>query len=242
MTRISSVSTLTRLPPARKSAGSARHVVGELLQDHAVAGAVIGLAVDERPGADDLGDALVAGRLGNALRHHEGDRADGIGERVDDEAGRLLQRQHEGLGIGRLQRRRDREDAAAERAAGAPAAQRGDAVGRRDRLAVMPFQAVAQREAVGQAIGRDLPVLHHLRLDLALGILRKQRVEHHVAEGARDIGRGEMRIERHDLGFEHRDEIARRMRRRSDNREPEQRWNERFQFEHWFLIAFQRDV
>jgi hypothetical protein len=200
------------------------------------------LAVDERAGADDLGDALVAGRLGNALGHHEGDGADGIAERVDDEAGRLLQRQHESFRIRRLERGCDREDATAERAAGAPAAQRRHAIGRRDRLAIMPFQSVAQREAVGQAIGRDFPVLHHLRLDIALGILREQRVEHHVAERARNIGRGKMRIERDDLRLEHRDEIACRMRRRQrrsrHQREGEQRRNESLQFGHWCLFAF----
>ena len=47
-----------------------------------------------------------------------------------------------------------------------------------------------------------------------------------------------MRIERDDLRLEHRDEIARRMRRRRDQREPEQRRNESLQFEHWCLFAF----
>ena len=204
-----------------------RHIIGEFLQDHAIAGTVIGLAVDERTGAYDFGDALIGRRLGHALGHHESDGADGIAERVDHQARGLFQRQHERLGIAGFERRSDREDSPAERVALSPASQRRDAIRRRDRLAVMPFQAVAQCERVDQAIRRYLPVLHHLRLDFTLGVLCEQGVEHHEAEGPRDIGRREMRIERGDFRFQHRDEIAagigRRNRRSRDERERKRR-------------------
>ena len=64
---------------------------------------------------------------------------------------------------------------------GAPALDRGDAVGRRDRLAVMPFEAVAQGEGVGELVGRDVVLVDHLRLDLELLVHREQRVPDEVA-------------------------------------------------------------
>jgi hypothetical protein len=155
-------------------------------------------------------------------------------------ATRLFQRQHEGLGIAGFERGGNGEDAAAERTALTPATQRRHAIGGCDRLAIVPLQAIAQRETIGQSVGRNVPVLHHLGLDIALGILSEQGVEHHEAKGARNIGRGKMRIERDDFRFKHRDKVAGRMSRRErrfrDQREPKQRGNESLRFGHWCLF------
>src|SRR5437588_7858609 len=110
----------------------------------------------------------------------------------------------------------------------------------------MPFQAVAQRERVDQAIRRNLPVLHHLRLDLTLAVLREQGVEHHEAESPRDVSRRKMRIERGDFRFQHRDKIAagigRHNRRSRDQCERKYRADESLQFEHGYLFRFVRKV
>ena len=86
-----------------------RHIIGEFFQDHAIAGAVIGLAVDERSRAYDFGDALIGGCPGDTLGHHEGDGADRIAERVDHQARGLFQRQHESPGVIRFERSGDGE-------------------------------------------------------------------------------------------------------------------------------------
>ena len=85
----------------------------------------------------------------------------------------------------------------------APALQRGDAIFRRDRRAVMPLQAVAQGEGVGELVVADFPV-RHLRLDLEIGIGRQQRVVDHVAMIARDVGGGETGIDDAQIGMHHR--------------------------------------
>jgi hypothetical protein len=59
----------------------------------------------------------------------------------------------------------------------------------------MPFQAFAQAKRVGDLVVRDAPGLNHLRLDLQVGIQRKQRVVNHVPVIAHDVGRGPYRID-----------------------------------------------
>jgi hypothetical protein len=45
----------------------------------------------------------------------------------------------------------------------------------------VPFQAIAQGEGPGELVGRDLPLVDHLRLDLELVVEGEQRVVDHVA-------------------------------------------------------------
>src|SRR5258705_1104387 len=59
----------------------------------------------------------------------------------------------------------------------------------------MPLQAVAQRKGVALALSRGFVLLHHLRLDLALYILREQRVVGQVLGVASDVGRCPDRLE-----------------------------------------------
>ena len=109
----------------------------------------------------------------------------------------------------------------AERVALAPALDRGDAVGGAHRLAVMPFEAVAQRETVGQLVVAGRPLVDHLRLRLEVLVEREQRVEDQIAEIARDIGGGPDRVEDAQIGL--RDEpqaSSRRARAPAPSREP----------------------
>ena len=99
---------------------------------------------------------------------------------------------------------------------GAPALDRGDAVLGRDRLAVVPEEAVAQREGVGELV-RALGVsLDHLRLDLALLVHREEGVVDHVAVVAGDVGRGPDRIDDLEVRMHH--DLQRRLRLRERSR------------------------
>ncbi len=69
----------------------------------------------------------------------------------------------------------------------------------------MEFEPVAQRKGVGELVARELPLVHHLRLDLEFGVGREQRVVHHVAVVARDVGGGRDRIQDAQVGL--RDEL-----------------------------------
>ena len=178
--------------PARRLL--ARHIVGVLLVDRLHARLELGLDELERAGADLLGDLLAGRRLGEPLRHHEGHIGRGLGDRLQHQAVGLLQFQHDGLGVGRLDAGGEIHQLLAHIVHAAPALQRGDAILRGNRRAVMPFQAVAQREGVGQLVVGDFPV-RHLRLDLEVGIGRQQRVVDHVAVVAGDVGRGEQGID-----------------------------------------------
>src|SRR6185369_9693246 len=79
----------------------------------------------------------------------------------------------------------------------------GDAVLGRDGTAVVPDEAVAQREGVGELIGRDLVLVDHLRLDLAVGVGGKQRVVDHIAVVADDVGGGPDRIDDLEVRVHH---------------------------------------
>ena len=85
----------------------------------------------------------------------------------------------------------------------APALDRGDRVLGRDGLAVVPQQAVAQREGVGQVVVADLVAVDHLRLDLEILVQREQRIVDHIAVVAADIGRGPDRIDDLQIGMHH---------------------------------------
>ena len=114
--------------------------------------------------------------------HHEGHVRRRLAERLQHQAVRLLQLQREGLGVRRPSMSPTRaHQLLAHRILGAPALDRGDAVLGGDRLAVMPFEAVAQGEGLGELVGRDVVLVDHLRLDLELLVHREQRVPDEVA-------------------------------------------------------------
>ena len=129
--------------PARRLL--ARHVVLVLLIGHLHAGLEFSLHEFERTGADLFRDRLA--RLGvsaKPLRHHERHQRRRLADRLQHQAVGLLQFQRDGLGVGGFDAGGEIHQLLAHAVVLAPALQRGDAVFRRDRLAVMPFQAVAQ--------------------------------------------------------------------------------------------------
>ena len=112
----------------------------------------------------------------------------GLAQRRQHQPGRLLEPDLEGLRVLGLDGGDEGHELLADGVAGGPALDRGDAVLGRHRLAVVPFQAVAQGEGVGELVGGDLGRVDHLRLDLALGVGGEQRVVDHVAVVADDEG------------------------------------------------------
>ena len=135
-----------------------------------------------------------AGVSAIALGHDEG-IARGLGERLQHDAGRRLQHELEGLGVDRLGLGHLGPQDLAQRIAHRPALERGQHVLGRDGLAVVELEPVAQREGPGELVGRDVPLVDHLRLDLQVVVEREQRVVDHVAVVAHDEGRGPDRIE-----------------------------------------------
>ena len=188
-------STLTTLPPEVQLGGFlARHIVRVLLIDRLHAGLEFRLHELEGAGSDLLLDLLAGRRLRQPLRHHERHQRRRLSDRLQHQAVGLLQFQRDGLGVGGLDAGGKIHQLLAHAVVLAPALQRCHAILRRDRRAVMPLQAVAQREGVGELVVGDLPV-RHLRLDLEIGIRRQQRVVDHVAVIARDVGGGEAGID-----------------------------------------------
>ena len=65
----------------------------------------------------------------------------------------------------------------------------------------MELESVAERERVGQLILGEFVLVHHLRLNLELGIGGKQRVVDHVPVIAGNVRRGRDRIENAQVGL-----------------------------------------
>ena len=59
----------------------------------------------------------------------------------------------------------------------------------------MKAEPVAQLELIGELVGRDAVLADHLRMRRELGVDREQRVEHHVAVIAGDVGGRPDRVE-----------------------------------------------
>ena len=199
---------------AREPGGrlGARLVLVELDVDRLVAGLPFVALEHERAGAGEIGDLGVRIGLGDALRHHERHVRGGLAEREDEQAGLLLELDREGLRVAGRHRVDEAHHLLAERIFRGPALDRGDAILRCDRGAVVPGKAVAQREGVGELVGRDVVLVDHLRLDLALLVHGEERVVDHVAVVARDVGGGPDRIDDLDVGVHHRLEGGLRIR------------------------------
>ena len=152
----------------------------------------------ERPGADRI---ALEGLARLRLDHHGGRQA----EPEQQVAGGLRERQDQGLRVRRL----DVGDDRVERLLRIDRARRPDRVEaelRRlggERLAVVEFRALLEREGVGQAVGRDGPAPGELRLHLAVAVDPGQALKHvlpyHLADhGGRGAGRVEAgRLHRH---------------------------------------------
>jgi hypothetical protein len=75
----------------------------------------------------------------------------------------------------------------------------------------VPFQAGAQLEGVGLAVGRDVGAADHLRLRLELGVDAEQGVVHHGAVVGGHVLRGPDRIEHAQVTLGHHARLARRL-------------------------------
>src|SRR5207237_10589112 len=124
----------------------ARHVIGVLDEDGLAAGNPFFLDEFERSRADRLRDLLERIGLGEPLRHHERHIARQLAERAEEERKRRLQRDRKALVAIGGHRANRLHHFLSELVALCPALDRGDAIGGAYRLAVLPFQNVAERE------------------------------------------------------------------------------------------------
>ena len=179
----------------------ARHIIGVLDEDRLAAGDPFLLDEFERARADRFRDLLEGVGLGDPLGHHERHIARQFAERAEEERKRRLQRDRKALvAIGG--HRADRlHHFLPELVALCPALDRGDAIGGAHGLAVMPFQAVAQREFIGELVVADGPFIDHLRLRLEILVEREQRVEDEIAEIAGDVGGRPDRVDAAEIGL-----------------------------------------
>ncbi len=184
-----------------------RHVVRVARVDHLVARLPLLLDELERSRADRVLHLLVGRQGGQPGGHDERHVARGLAERLQDQAERLLQLEHEALPVRGLQLAGGGEHELAERILLAPADQRGNAVLRGHRRTVVEAEAVAQREAVLHGIAADRVLVDHLRLDLQVGVGGEERVPHQVGVVAREVGARPDGVE--DLEVADRDEAQR---------------------------------
>ena len=202
MTRHSTRSNATRLPPASQSPGSSRGRIAVELLEHRLRARHPLVALEaERAGADVFADLLERVGLGDALGHDEGAGRADFAQRVQHLAERLLEAEAEAAVVHRRDLVQPGADHLAHVVAHHPALQAGDAVGGADRLAVVPFEAGAELEIPGQAVGGDLAALAHLRLRAKLAVHAIERVEEQHAGVAHHVERGPDRVEIGQVGL-----------------------------------------
>ena len=185
----------------------ARHVGVIAAIHHLVSRTPLVRHEDERAGAGGVLNLLVRRRGRHPRRHDERHVAAGLGEGIQDKAEGLLQRQPEGLGVECVKAFGEGHEQLPLAVLAAPAPQRGDHVFGRDRLAVVPREAVTQREGVLQGVVAHLPGVHHLRLDFQVLVQREQNVVDHVSVIAGDVGGGPDGVDNLEVGV--RDEFER---------------------------------
>ena len=132
---------------------AARLVLGVLEVDVLLAGLGLGVDVDEGARADLAVDLLERVGVGDRLGIMKGTCELRLAERVEHQAVGLLQHHLEGLGVDCLELLHEVHELEAHRVALAPALDRGDAILRGDRLAVVPLQPVAQGEGPHRLVG-----------------------------------------------------------------------------------------
>ena len=150
-----------------------------------------------------LFDLFGARRGGDAGWHDERHIAGGFAQGFQDDGARLLQHHAQGAGFGCFQFIDKAKQDATHGVTTGPSFQGCRDILAGDRLAIVEGQTRAQLESPGFAVFAGAVTLHHLRLDLALAVLREQGVVNHVAMVARHIGRGPNGIEHRQIGVGH---------------------------------------
>ena len=177
-----------------------RQVIGEFLINDTRARDVFARHETERAGAHHLRHLCCRAGAGQALGHDHGRRGMRLADGVQQPAKGARQPDHDGLVVLRAKAFRHSAQRLAEAVALGPAIEACRAVARAHRLAIMEFQAVAQRDLPGQPIGGDGVAGGHLRHRVQLRIHPVERVEDAIPMGDGDRGRGEDRVEDGEVG------------------------------------------
>ena len=172
----------------------ARHVAVELRERGVAAQHVLVGQPAERAAADRLGDLLERIGLRQPLRHHHR-RDDELRQQRAQMRERLVQPQHDGAVIRRLHRIEPLRQRHAALVAHHPALQRGDAVARPHRLAVVEPQVLAQPQRPAAAVVLHQVAFEHLRPGVHRLVAAVQQIEHHEAHVPGDLRAGPNRID-----------------------------------------------
>ena len=180
----------------------ARHIALEARIGGACAGHAFGGQEAEGPRPDQIPAQRLARILAReAFGHDEADRGGGLAQRLEQHGEGALQPEQDGAVIGRRELIRERHQHLAQRIAGGPAADGGDAIPRPHRIPIVEAQPFAQLHGDAAALILHHMEFDHLRMRLVVGVEPIQRVPHHVGVVARDIGRGDDGIEDREVGL-----------------------------------------
>ena len=159
----------------------------------------------ERSAADDLCELLERIGGGQPRRHDHRLRLH-LRQEMRQQRERLLQPPHQRAVVRCLDRIDPRVEGLADRVALQPALQRGDAVARQNRRAVVEHQSLAQLHRPAFAVVVDRVAFDHLRLRVERLVAAVQRLVDHQREVAGDGRGGPHRIEAGQVGLRHEDQ------------------------------------
>ena len=186
-----------------RGAGRARLVVGEFGVDGERARHALLRHEAERAAADHFLHLRVRVGSGKAGGHHGGHVGGVLAQRVRQQRERVLQLEHDDLVALGAQLVGGGEQRLAERVLLAPAIDAGHAVLGQHGLVVVELEAVAQGEPPQLAVLAHHVPGDHLRAGFVLAVGAVERVEHHEAMIAGDVGGGPMRVEHGEVGLRH---------------------------------------
>ena len=172
----------------------ARHIAVEFRERGVAAQHVLVREPAERAAADRLGDLLERIGQRQPLRHHHR-RDDELRQQRAQMRERLVQPQHDGAIVRRLHRIEPLRQRDAALVAHHPALQRGDAVARPHRLAVVEPQILAQPQRPAAAVVLHQVAFQHLRPGVHRLVATVEQVEHHEPHVPGDLRTGPNRVD-----------------------------------------------